>query len=140
MNTNLENAKLPGMDTPQVTLRRKKLAQWVALNGIPQKERSLFSQLRGTTTSFGEKVARRLEIEYKMGRGYLDTEDAKPVSIKPAENKLGTVLNLMVETPQELEFLAVYRLADDDERKAINRVVSVVRARLNASAVGNKKQ
>lgn len=119
------------MDTPEVALRRKKLIQWIAVNGTPQKEKSLFSQLKGTT-SFGEKVARRLEEDYKMGYRYLDTEDALPVSNKPMTGgELSRVLSLTIDTPEEFEHLAVYRLANDNERKAIDRLISIVRGRLN---------
>lgn len=119
------------MDKPEVALRRKKLIQWVAINGTPQNEKSLFSQLKGIG-SFGEKVARRLEADYKMGYRYLDTEDAPPSSNKPmSSSDLGRVLSLTIDTPEEFEQLAVYRLANADERKAIDRLISVVRGRLN---------
>lgn len=52
--------------------RRANLTRWAEKNGVPKKEKSLFSQLKGDG-SFGEKVARRLESEYKMGAGFLDT-------------------------------------------------------------------
>lgn len=52
-------------------IRRDNLRKWVAENGTPPKERSLFSQLKANG-SFGERVARRLEAEYRMGDGYLD--------------------------------------------------------------------
>jgi len=58
------------MDT--VETRRENLRRWVAANGTPAKERSFFSQLQ-KDASFGERVARRLEQQYKMGAGYLDT-------------------------------------------------------------------
>lgn len=120
------------MDKPEVALRRKKLVQWVALNGTPQAEKSLFSQLKGSG-SFGEKVARRLEEKYKMGHRYLDTEDAPPASNRPISGgELSRVLSLTIDTPEEFEHLAVYRLANDDERKAIDRLISIVRDRLNA--------
>jgi len=51
--------------------RRENLRRWVVENGTPAKERSLFSQLKANG-SFGERVARRLEADYKMGDGYLD--------------------------------------------------------------------
>lgn len=54
-----------------VEIRRENLRRWVAEHGTPAKEKSLFSQLK-TTGSFGERVARRLEQQYKMGAGYLD--------------------------------------------------------------------
>lgn len=121
------------MDRPEVALRRKKLIQWIAVNGTPAPERSLFGQLK-TTGSFGEVVARRIEAKYKMGHRYLDTEDAPPVSNKPmSSSELSRVLSLTIDTPEEFEQLAVYRLANDDERKAIDRLISIVRDRLNAN-------
>lgn len=55
-----------------VETRRENLRRWIAQHGTPAKERSFFSQLKATA-SFGERVARRLEREYRMGDGYLDT-------------------------------------------------------------------
>lgn len=54
-----------------VEIRRENLRRWVAEHGTPAKEKSLFSQLKANG-SFGEKVARRLEEQYKMGVGFLD--------------------------------------------------------------------
>lgn len=53
--------------------RRENLRRWVAENGTPVKERSLFSQLKANG-SFGERVARRLEADYKMGEKFLDRD------------------------------------------------------------------
>lgn len=76
MNTNLELTKLMPMDITEN--RRENLRRWVAENGTPAKERSLFSQLKANG-SFGERVARRLEADYKMGDGFLDRDpDATP--------------------------------------------------------------
>ena len=54
-----------------VETRRENLRRWIAEHGTPAKEKSLFSQLK-SNGSFGERVARRLEEQYKMGPGYLD--------------------------------------------------------------------
>jgi phage repressor protein C with HTH and peptisase S24 domain len=54
-----------------VETRRENLRRWVAEHGTPAKEKSLFSQLK-SNGSFGERVARRLEEQYRMGAGYLD--------------------------------------------------------------------
>ncbi|MBD8531473.1 MULTISPECIES: LexA family transcriptional regulator [unclassified Massilia] len=65
-----------------VETRRENLRRWVAANGTPVKERSFFSQLQ-KDASFGERVARRLEQQYKMGAGYLDrSADADTTSSK----------------------------------------------------------
>lgn len=60
-----------------VETRRENLRRWVAAHGTPAKEKSLFSQLKANG-SFGERVARRLEEQYKMGAGYLDTPLGTP--------------------------------------------------------------
>ncbi len=52
--------------------RRANLARWLEDHSVPPKEKSLFSQLKGGA-SFGERVARRLERDYGMGDGYLDS-------------------------------------------------------------------
>lgn len=62
--------------------RRANLLEWLKTHSTPQREKSLFSQLKKETTSFGEKVARRLEAEYGMGEGFLD----RPSNSKP-ENR-----------------------------------------------------
>jgi len=51
--------------------RRANLARWLETHSVPPAEKSLFSQLKGGS-SFGERVARRLERDYGMGDGYLD--------------------------------------------------------------------
>ncbi len=56
-------------------VRRKQLATWVANNSVPAKEKSLFSQLLNGKSSFGERVSRRLEIDYGMPPFYLDGFD-----------------------------------------------------------------
>lgn len=58
-----------------VEIRRENLRRWVAEHGTPAKEKSLFSQLK-STGSFGERVARRLEEQYRMGYGFLDRAPA----------------------------------------------------------------
>ena len=62
-----------------VETRRENLRRWVAEHGTPAKEKSLFSQLKANG-SFGERVARRLEEQYKMGAGYLDTPLGTPAA------------------------------------------------------------
>jgi hypothetical protein len=55
--------------------RRANLERWLTTNAIPRAEKSLFSQLR-KDGSFGERVARRLELQYGMGDGFLDEPEA----------------------------------------------------------------
>ncbi|MDR5756476.1 hypothetical protein [Caballeronia sp. LZ035] len=40
---------------------------------MPPKEKSYFSQLTNGAASFGEKAARRIEKQYGMADGYLDS-------------------------------------------------------------------
>ena len=56
-------------------IRRARLVKWLETHSTPQREKSLFSQLKTPGNSFGEKVARRLEQTYGMGTGYLDSDD-----------------------------------------------------------------
>jgi SOS-response transcriptional repressor LexA len=66
------------MDTQEK--RRAQLRRWIAVNGVPTKEKSYFSQLTSGTASFGERAARRLEVQYRMGTGYLDSDEPAKVS------------------------------------------------------------
>lgn len=68
--------------------RKAQLRRWVTENGTPVTEKSFFSQLLNPESSFGERAARRLENDYKMGAMYLDTPNA-PVII----NKAKTIQN-----------------------------------------------
>ncbi|WP_252979663.1 S24 family peptidase [Burkholderia glumae] len=53
--------------------RRARLRLWFENRTIPPKEKSYLSQLLGGSAPFGERAARRLEADYGMGAGYLDT-------------------------------------------------------------------
>ena len=101
--------------------RRRNLRAWVERNGVPQKERSLFSQLKGDY-SFGERLARRLEQTYGMGHLYLDTPGAD-VAQPQQDGRLAASMQLRIETAEELRLLTIYRLANEREREAINDVV-----------------
>lgn len=75
-------------------IRRENLKRWVAEHGTPAKERSLFSQLKADG-SFGERVARRLEADYKMGDGYLDRDPTASSPPAPVAAPPANVLELM---------------------------------------------
>ena len=62
--------------------RRARLRLWLEGKTAPTKEKSYFSQLLGGTTSFGERAARRLERDYGMGDGYLDSPLSTEVHVK----------------------------------------------------------
>ena len=61
-------------------IRRARLKLWVETHAVPSKEKSYFSQLLNGISSFGEKAARRLERDYGMGGGFLDTPLDEPAS------------------------------------------------------------
>lgn len=67
------------LDKNTLTLiRRDNLKKWFSDKVVPEKDRSYVSQLiSGKTPSFGEKAARRLEIENNMPAFYLDTPQSK---------------------------------------------------------------
>lgn len=54
-------------------IRIANLKEWFKNRTLPVKDKSLISQLMSGKSSFGEKVSRRLEEEYGMGHGYLDS-------------------------------------------------------------------
>lgn len=59
--------------------RREKLKEWFANQTLPKKEKSTLSQLMRGKEVFGPRVARRLERDYGMPRGYLDGVDETDV-------------------------------------------------------------
>lgn len=67
------------LDKNTLTLiRRDNLKKWFSDKVVPEKDRSYVSQLiSGKTPSFGEKAARRLEMENNMPAFYLDTPQNK---------------------------------------------------------------
>ncbi|WP_231753056.1 MULTISPECIES: S24 family peptidase [Burkholderia] len=80
-------------------IRRARLREWTETHPIPSKEKSYFSQLLGGG-SFGERAARRLERDYEMGEGYLDTPfESLPGTLQLPEDK-GNVL--VWEHPEDL--------------------------------------
>lgn len=58
-----------------MAIRREKLKEWFANQTLPRKEKSTLSQLMRGKEVFGPRVARRLERDYGMPRGYLDGLD-----------------------------------------------------------------
>jgi transcriptional regulator with XRE-family HTH domain len=58
--------------TELVLTRQQKLKEWFADKTLPRKEKSTLSQLMRGNETFGPRVARRLERDYGMPRGYLD--------------------------------------------------------------------
>ena len=133
MITNLEFSKLSGMDI--VEIRRENLRRWIEKNGTPPKERSLFSQLKADG-SFGERVARRLEEQYRMGTGYLDRDPWAPQAAQseapqqdaaPLEDGGKMAAELLVLAAEMIE---TYRLASPTDRQRIDFVFRDVRSRI----------
>jgi hypothetical protein len=120
--TNLEFSKLSGMDI--VEIRRENLRRWIEKNGTPPKERSLFSQLKADG-SFGERVARRLEEQYRMGSGYLDRNPWEPqVEQEGPKQETGPSGDAGMCTAELLtlaaEMINTYYLASPDDRERID--------------------
>lgn len=125
-------------------IRRQNLLRWIAENGTPVKERSLFSQLKADG-SFGERVARRLEEQYRMGSGYLDrdpsAEFAEPKGLRPVASGDEEAQKRIAEEAGRLtgEFLAraaemieTYRLASPADRERIDHAFGEARSRIGA--------
>lgn len=126
--------------------RRQNLRIWTAEHGTPSKEKSLFSQLKGSG-SFGEKVARRLESEYNMGAGYLDrpidpnaavqATGAKAAYVKSTRTSRGmpraeaqvnadVLAEMNVITPREAQLLNWFRMCGDDSKEVIEATARAV--------------
>lgn len=83
-------------------IRRLRLKEWFSSRSIPEREKSYLSQLMGGKTSFGERAARRLEGDYGMSPGYLDTPlDNEPVpSQAPLTEQQQRLINLFERLPE----------------------------------------
>jgi hypothetical protein len=120
-----------------VEIRRENLRRWVEKNGTPPKERSLFSQLKADG-SFGERVARRLEEQYRMGAGFLDRDPAAPQAAQseapqqdaaPLEGGGKVAAELLALAAEMIE---TYRLASPTDRQRIDFIFREVRSRIGA--------
>jgi hypothetical protein len=123
-------------------VRRENLKEWVKTNGVPQKEKSLFSQLinNNNNSSFGEKLARRLETQYQMGVGYLD----KPIIGKDGKLKdhLGDLLSGDPMKGIEEGLLKCFRACPSEDRDLILLIANKLyqRARPDDLTAGPKKR
>ena len=61
-------------------IRREKLKLWFESRSIPEKEKSYLSQLLNGKASFGERAARRLELDYGMPPLFLDSAPLEQAS------------------------------------------------------------
>jgi hypothetical protein len=87
-------------------IRRENLRKWVKKNGTPSDEKSYFSQVLNKDAPIGERAARRLERDYKMGEGYLD-------STTPGSIIYGNELD------DAIKLLALYRASTEVGRQFI---------------------
>lgn len=87
-------------------IRRQRLKEWFSDRSIPEREKSYLSQLMGGKTSFGERAARRLESDYGMSPGYLDTpKDGEPT---PAQQPL---------TEQQRRLISLFERLPESEKE-----------------------
>lgn len=108
---------------------------WVTKNGAPAAEKSYFSQLLNSA-SFGERAARRLERDYKMGDLYLDTpleggagRPAPPVMQPHTRTQApegGAPSVLMRVDARELQLLTWFRESDERGKQTIESVAELV--------------
>jgi hypothetical protein len=100
-------------------IRRTNLQRWLETNPVPVKEKSYISQLLGGA-SFGERSARRLERDYKMGENYLDLAEGgqRPVlSLVPTAEQPAT--EYFEGSDEFIELLALYQQSTSKGRKLI---------------------
>jgi len=117
-----------------IETRRENLRRWIAEHGTPAKERSLFSQLKADG-SFGERVARRLEEQYRMGAGYLDRDlegDKPQPKVKESQGAANDGAGADELLARAVELLETYRSAGPADRDRIDRLVRNIRDRMGA--------
>lgn len=105
-------------------IRRENLRRWSTEHGVPQSERSYFSQLL-SGASFGERAARRLEEQYKMGAGYLDRDPGEAVAAAPQDSPF-------IDADSPVDGARPVRVGDMADTVAIPRV----KLRLRAGVAG----
>lgn len=101
-------------------MRRARLREWVNANGVPQKEKSYFSQLFSGVASFGEKAARRLESDYGMGQHYLDGGSTSQP--QPRISSVASSPNLAqgaIDGDQIVELVLLFQQASESGREFI---------------------
>ncbi|MDC9614923.1 hypothetical protein PSI19_13835 [Xenorhabdus khoisanae] len=83
-------------------IRQQRLRTWFSDKTLPEKEKSYLSQLMNGKASFGEKAARRLEKDYHMPEGYLDTGANDADIIDPLQVTLTPRQKILLELFEEL--------------------------------------
>jgi hypothetical protein len=97
-------------------IRRFNLKAWYENRDIPAKEKSYFSQLMNGGASFGEKAARRLEQQYNMPAGYLDTHIPEEGVVK---DHLADLLTGDPAKGIEAGLLKCFRGCKDEDRELL---------------------
>lgn len=99
--------------------RAKNLRLWFSGKTVPPKEKSYISQLMNGKASFGERSARRLELDYGMPQFYLDKTDNKSnstmqINIDDLDSKT-PLYNDEIEVPfyKDIRFSVGNKFADD---------------------------
>jgi hypothetical protein len=100
-------------------IRRANLMRWLETHSVPAREKSLFSQLK-KGGSFGERVARRLEADYGMGDGYLDSEEGIDSSIT------GQKVPLTAEALNLIQWITRLDATSDPARKMFPMIVGIL--------------
>lgn len=103
-------------------IRRHNLRAWVERHGRPATEKSYFSQLL-KDQSFGERVARRLERQYGMGEGFLDSPVPEPIVNSPIRGQkeaLSDDANALIRSIQRLDAVS------DPARKLFPLIVQML--------------
>ncbi|WP_340615181.1 hypothetical protein [Xenorhabdus thailandensis] len=91
-------------------IRQQRLKDWFSDKTLPEKEKSYLSQLMNGKASFGEKAARRLERDYHMPEGYLDSGSN--------DAELGDPLQVIL-TPRQKILLELFEELPDSEATAL---------------------
>jgi hypothetical protein len=116
-------------DLKPADIRRFNLKRWTESNAIPNKEKSYFSQLIAGTASFGEKAAARLEAQYNMGNGYLDTPIPSAESNAFPKDHLKDLLKADPQKGLEEMLLNCYRGCKGEDRDLLLSIANQLFAR-----------
>lgn len=103
-------------------VRRENLAKFFANGPMPPDKKSYFSQLFSGKAPFGEKAARKLEIDYNMGIGYLDRnpdEQPYPPSRSVEPSTMATLATSIVQTTLMMAGLPKNLLGEEAELRAM---------------------
>lgn len=134
LDKTLTNPIRKNMDLKDI--RSARLKEWFAGRTLPTAEKSYISQLTQGKTSFGERAARRLEVDYSMPSGYLDQpytdEDGTPgegqKSAPSEEQRISDAgLVLAYITRSEMDLLSDYRQATDMGKTLIRTTARTAR-------------